>query len=97
MNINNVFVKPLLTEKSIDKTAKSVYSFQVKNDANKNQIKSAAEKLFNVKVASVRTHIKKGKVKRVGQKMKPKKRSDVKIALIKLTSGKIDLFPMTNK
>jgi len=95
MNINDIFVKPLLTEKSIDKTAKSVYGFQVNISANKNQIREAAEKLFKVEVAVVRTYIKKGKIKRVGRKMTPKKRQDIKIAFLKLKSGKIDLFPTT--
>jgi large subunit ribosomal protein L23 len=46
-----IIVRPLMTEKNMDRVQKrSVYSFEVVGDANKVEIRSAVEKLFNVKV-----------------------------------------------
>lgn len=95
MNINEVFIKPHVTEKSMQKASASVYSFQVHRLANKNQIKNAAEKLFKVEVENVKVIVRKGKVRRVGRKMKQKKLPDRRIAIIKVSKGKIDLFPQT--
>lgn len=39
----------------------------MKKDANKTEIKAAVEKLFGVKVASVNTLTRKGKLKRMGR------------------------------
>ena len=61
--------------------------------ANKNQIKEAVEVLFNVHVSSIKTLIRKGKVKRVGSKMKLKTRPNVKKAFVTISEGKIDVIP----
>ncbi len=64
--------------------------FQVATDANKAEIKAAVEKLFDVKVANVRTVNMKGKTKRMG--MRQGRRSDWKKAYVSLEQGhEIDL------
>jgi len=64
--------------------------FQVATDANKAEIKQAVEKMFNVKVADVRTVNVKGKSKRMG--MRRGRRSDWKKAYVSLEQGhEIDL------
>ena len=64
--------------------------FQVATDANKAEIKAAVEKLFDVKVADVRTVNMKGKTKRMG--MRHGRRSDWKKAYVSLEQGhEIDL------
>jgi large subunit ribosomal protein L23 len=93
MKITEVILKPKITEKALENAKSSVYGFEVNTLATKNQIKEAIEKIFEVKVANIRTSLKKGKVKRVGKKGKLKARADKKIAYIKVSSGKIDLFP----
>jgi len=93
MKINEVLVKPLMTEKAIGFAAGKVYTFQVNLKANKNQIKQAVEKLFLVKVDKVRIVSRQGKLRRVGKQMTPKKTANKKIAYIGLKTGKIDLFP----
>ena len=92
MNIYDVIKKPLITEKTtIEKDNKNVVAFVVHNDANKIEIKQAAEKLFKVKVASVKTATVAGKVKRVGKTVG--KRSNWKKAYVALQEGStIDFF-----
>jgi large subunit ribosomal protein L23 len=65
MDIYNVIIKPLVTEKSTHQHAtRNAYAFQVHADANKPTIKLAVEKLYNVKVLDVRTLNRKGKPRR---------------------------------
>lgn len=92
MNIYDVIKKPLVTEKStIAKDTHNVVAFVVHRDANKVEIKTAAEKLFNVKVGAVRTSTVAGKVKRSGKTTG--KRSNWKKAHVTLQEGSnIDFF-----
>ncbi len=63
----DIIIEPILTEKGYDGIANKCYTFIVKREANKTQIKLAVEKLFGVKVESVRTENCKGKYKRQGR------------------------------
>lgn len=94
MNIYDVIKKPLITEKTtLQKDEKNVVAVVVNNDANKIQIKQAAEKLFKVEVNGVRTVNMAGKVKRTGRNIG--KRSNWKKAYISLNVGSnIDFFEM---
>ena len=66
----NVIIKPLVTEKSThQQTTRNAYAFQVHAGANKQQIKQAVEKLYDVKVMGVRTMNRKGKPRRTKYKM----------------------------
>ena len=67
MFAEDVIIQPVLTEKGYDGIASKRYSFYVKKDANKTEIKAAVEKIFGVKVASVNTVSCKGKLKRMGR------------------------------
>lgn len=71
-------------------SANNAYTFIVDIKASKPEIKDAIESIFNVKVVSVNTMIRKGKRKvfkgRIG------KRADVKRAIVRLEPGnKIEL------
>jgi large subunit ribosomal protein L23 len=67
------------------------YTFKVRKDSNKTEIKKAIEELFNVDVVKVNTMNVKGKVKRLGRN--EGKRADWKKAIVKLAPGsKIELF-----
>lgn len=60
--------RPIITEKStIDRELSNIVTFEVDRGANKLQIKSAVEELFDVKVVEVRTSHVRGKKKRVGK------------------------------
>ena len=63
----DIIIKPVLTEKGYDGIADKKYTFYVKKDANKTQIKLAVEKVFGVKVDKVNTVNCKGKLKRMGR------------------------------
>ena len=58
-----VILSPVITEKATLASEQSQVMFKVAKGATKPQIKEAVEKLFDVKVKSVNTHIRKGKVK----------------------------------
>lgn len=92
--LENVLVKPLMTEKSSKETeATNRYSFIVNVKANKNQIKQAVEKFFDVKVLNVRTSVIPGKPKRSGMKGGMKKTPSSKKAWIQIQDGqKIEFF-----
>ncbi len=67
MFAEDIIIKPVLTEKAYDGIASKKYTFYVKKDANKTQIKLAVEKLFGVQVEKVNTITCKGKLKRMGR------------------------------
>ena len=67
MFAEDIILKPVLTEKGYDGIAEKTYTFIVKKDANKTQIKQAVEEIFGVKVANVNTVTCKGKLKRMGR------------------------------
>jgi large subunit ribosomal protein L23 len=92
MNIYDVIKKPLITEKStIAKDDNNVVAFVVNRNANKIEIKTATEQLFNVKVDAVRTINVAGKSKRVGRTMG--KRSNWKKAYVTLQKeSSVDFF-----
>ena len=87
----SVLLKPLMTEKSMQqKEELNAITFQVALDANKVEIRQAVEKVFNVKVAGVRTQAREGKWKRMG-KFEGRRRSWKK-AMVTLAPGhKIEL------
>ena len=62
----DIILRPIITEKSMDKVADKIYVFEVARDANKIEIRKAVEEIFKVKVVSVNTLNVKGKEKRQG-------------------------------
>ena len=92
MDASDILIRPILSEKSDRVREKNgVYLFQVYKKANKIQIQHAIEKIFNVKVQSVRTVVRKGKQKRIG--LLKGSYPDRKRAYITLKEGhKLDIF-----
>ena len=85
-NPQTIVLRPVITEKSTQlKDASRVICFEVARSANKIEIKNAVEQLFKTKVASVRTEMKTGKVRRVGRNSG--KTKDWKKAYVKLKEG----------
>ncbi len=62
----DIIIKPIITEKSYNNIERGKYTFEVKVDATKIEIKNAVEELFTVKVKKVNTMRYDGKNKRVG-------------------------------
>ncbi|HEX6751451.1 MAG TPA: 50S ribosomal protein L23 [Longimicrobium sp.] len=92
LNVNDVIVRPLVTEKSHDQLDRlGAYTFVVAKDANKIQIAQAVEKHFGVKVKDVRTMRYAGKQKRMGRHAGRK--AAWKKAVVTLAEGdSIELF-----
>ncbi len=91
-DIHDIIIKPILSEKSYDFIPDKKYTFMVAINANKTQIKSAIEEIFGVKVKSVGTARKQGKLKRQGRTQG--RRPDTKKAYVTLTkeSKAIEFF-----
>jgi len=87
-----VIVRPIVTEKtSALKAEANKVVFEVKKTANKIDVKTAVEKLFDVKVEDVTTMIMRGKNKRVGTSFG--RRSNWKKAIVTLKKGTdLDVF-----
>ena len=94
-----IIKRPLLTEKGtrlkdtggrsegdIDpETLKAQLLFEVASDANKVEIRSAVQKLWNVDVVAVRTVVVRGKEKRMGRFVG--RRSNWKKAIVTIAPG----------
>jgi len=64
--IYTTIIRPLVTEKGVEHSQKlNAYAFEVASWANKQQVREAVEKIYNVKVVEVRTANRKGKPRRV--------------------------------
>jgi large subunit ribosomal protein L23 len=89
---HQIIKRPLITEKSTrQKEDGNQIAFVVDPKAGKIQIRQAVEKLFKVKVLSVRTMNVVGKKKRLGRFIGRK--SDWKKAIVKLREGdRIEFF-----
>jgi len=86
MTLYQVIRRPLVTEKGVQKKeAERTLCFEVDPQANKTQIRAAVEKLFKVKVESVRTINSVGKLRRRGRLSGY--RPDWKKAYVKLQAG----------
>ena len=87
----DIIIRPLMTEKSMrQKEEQNTVTFRVRPDANKIEIRSAVETVFNVKVTDVRTASFEGKLKRMGRHQG--RRPDWKKAIVTLAPGhKIEL------
>ncbi len=81
----DTIVAPVITEKSTLASENNQVVFKVADDATKPQIKEAVEALFNVKVKSVNTLVRKGKVKRF-RGIRGRQR-DFKKAIVTLAEG----------
>lgn len=93
MELSQVLIRPVVSEKSYGMIDDGVYTFIVANNANKIHIRQAVEAQFGVKVARVNTLNRKGKRKRNRRKMTFGKRPDTKRAIVKLVGDdRIDLF-----
>ncbi|MGN1114897.1 MAG: 50S ribosomal protein L23 [Oscillospiraceae bacterium] len=87
----DIILKPVITEDSIDRLQDKKYTFYVAKNANKVEIAKAVEKLFDVKVVNVNTMNVKGKEKRMGRNSGF--RPDRKKAIVTITGDKtIEFF-----
>ncbi len=96
----DVIVSPVVTEKTTEQMAASLYTFVVNKRANKHEIARAVEALWDVKVEDVRTMRYPGKAKRalLGRMAKNwdlGRRASYKKAVVQLTPGdEIEFYEM---
>ena len=64
--VEDIIIKPVITEASTDMLAAKKYVFKVQKKATKAEIAEAVEAMFKVSVADVNTIIMKKKPKRMG-------------------------------
>ena len=64
--VQDIIIKPIITEASMDRMADKKYTFKVAKNATKPEIAKAVEAMFGVKVATVNTINMKKKPKRLG-------------------------------
>ena len=97
MTPETIIRRPIfLTEKSNALRTQNQVVFEVLRGANKIQIKSAIQKLFNVKVESVNTMVDRGKDRRMGRGYA--KMQNWKKAVVTLAEGEnIDFFAGTTE
>jgi large subunit ribosomal protein L23 len=68
LTAHEVIVRPIISEKSMDVAGHGKYTFEVRGDASKIQVKAAVEELFKVQVMAVNVLTTKAKEKRRGTK-----------------------------
>ena len=91
MNVYEIIKRPLVTEKTSADQEIDKYAFEVDLRANKHEIASAVEQLFDVTVTRVNTAVMQGKRKRFGRHFG--KRSNWKKAVVTLKDGdSIDVY-----
>ena len=92
IDVHDVIKRPLITEQGMHLAeTQNTYPFAVDPRANKIQVREAVEKLFGVKVDSVRTANRKGKKRRRGRRVG--RTAHWKKAFVKLEEGQaIELF-----
>ena len=87
----DVLLAPVISEKSYGLLDENKYTFIVRPDANKTQIKIAVEQVFNVRVLDVNTLNRQGKRKRTRSGFG--RRKDTKRAIVSLAAGdRIEIF-----
>ncbi len=103
MDIHEIIRRPLVTEKGTHQAAQSYsatgskparggsFAFEVHPDATKASIKEAVQKIYDVRVLSVRTANRMGKARRV-RLTRGKTRAWKKAVVVLGASSHIDLF-----
>lgn len=67
MNVHDVILYPLISEKTMLGISDLKYTFKVRKDASKVDVRNAVEKIFNVKVLKVNTINVRGRKRRRGR------------------------------
>lgn len=87
MNIYDIIVRPLETEKAYILREQGKYVFMVHMGANKLQVKRAVEEIYGVNVDRVRTMVMPGKVNKARGRRVVRRRAPWKKAVVTLTPG----------
>ncbi|GLY63548.1 50S ribosomal protein L23 [Amycolatopsis taiwanensis] len=88
----DILLAPVISEKSYGLLEEHTYTFIVRPDANKTQIKIAVEQIFGVKVTSVNTLNRPGKRKRTRYGYGQRKATKRAIVTLSAESKPIEIF-----
>ena len=90
----DILIAPVISEKSYGLLDENKYTFLVRPDANKTQIKQAVEQVFGVKVLAVNTANRQGK--QIRTRIGFGRRNNTKRAIVSVAPGdRIELFAGT--
>ena len=93
MDANDVIIRPIISEKSMQHANLGKFTFRVAKGAHKGMIKKAIEEKFKVNVVGISTNIVKGKKSKAGTRRIEILKSPWKKAVATLKTGqKIALF-----
>lgn len=93
MDHRDVIIAPVVSEKSYALIDRNAYTFEVHPNANKIEIRTAIESIFNVRVDKVNTLNRPGKTTRNRKSGTMGRRSATKRAVVTLVQGDtIELF-----
>ncbi|MGH3495854.1 MAG: 50S ribosomal protein L23 [Nocardioidaceae bacterium] len=91
----DVLIAPVVSEKSYGLLDENKYTFLVRPDANKTEIKIAVEEIFDVRVTAVNTLNRPGKTRRT--RLGVGRRANTKRAVVSVAAGqRIDIFSGPN-
>ena len=86
-NLHSVIINPRVTEKAVAKSEKNVYTFVVKREANKYEVRDAVKALYNVTPVKVNIVNKKPAERMVGSRNRTKHVPGMKKAYVYLKDG----------
>ncbi|ANZ99004.1 MULTISPECIES: 50S ribosomal protein L23 [Carnobacterium] len=92
MNVRDIILRPIITEKSMLVTDDKKYTFEVDVRANKTLVKQAVEEIFDVKVENVNIMNVRGKLKRMGKYAGYTKKRRKAIVTLTAESKEIQFF-----
>ncbi|MBU0709075.1 50S ribosomal protein L23 [Patescibacteria group bacterium] len=93
MNITQVIIRPVITEKSAMRVAENQYTFEVHRNATKRDIAKAVGNKFNVEVYDAKVINRRGKKRRFGPSRREKFSPSKRFAIITINpKQKIELF-----
>jgi large subunit ribosomal protein L23 len=88
----DVLVAPVISEKSYGLLDENQYTFIVRPDANKTQIKIAVEQIFDVKVLGVNTITRQGKRKRSKGTLMGRRKNTKRASVSGAPGQRIEIF-----
>jgi large subunit ribosomal protein L23 len=87
----DILIRPIISEKSYSLMDEGKYTFEIDPRANKTEVKIAVQEVFGVKVVSVNTINRAGKIRRT--RVGLGKRKNTKRAIVTVAPGQtIDVF-----
>ena len=97
MDINNIILGPVVTEKDYEAQAKGKYMFRVHADATKIDVKNALQRYYGVKADTVNMVTVRSKERAVGRHF-VQKRQAYRKAIVRLPKGvTIDFTKLSSK